>query len=67
MQQALESSALGPWAQGQDGLTRACPVVVILVVPPLCRQAFFFHFHFHISSRQHKQEEVCTVDNLSGR
>ena len=30
----LEPSALGPWAQRQDGLTRACPVVVILVLPP---------------------------------
>ena len=38
----LEPSALGPWTQGQDGLTRACPVVVILVVPPLRRQAFLF-------------------------
>ena len=42
----LEFSALGPWAQGQDGLTRACPVVVILVMPPSHRQAFLFYFHF---------------------
>ena len=41
----LEHSALGQWAQRKDGLMRACPVVVILVVPPLRRQAFLVHFH----------------------
>ena len=39
----LEPSAPGLWAQGQDGLTRACPVVVTHVVPPLRRSSFLFH------------------------
>ena len=37
-------------AQGQDGLTRACPVVVILVVPPLRQQAFPFPFPLYLVS-----------------
>ena len=35
-------------AKGQDNLTRACPVVLILVVPPLRRQAFLFHSHLSL-------------------
>ena len=42
----VEYTALSPWAQSQDGLTRACPVVVMHVVPPLRRHAFLFHFIF---------------------
>ena len=46
----LEPSGLGSWAQRQEGLIRACPVVVILVVPPLRRQVFLFLCSFSFSA-----------------
>ena len=45
----LECTALSSWAQSLDGLTRACPVVVIRVMPPSRQQAFLFHFSFSFS------------------
>ena len=51
------------FAMGQDGLTRILLVILILVVPLLCRQAFCFDY-FHSSMSPDCKECTCAGDDL---